>query len=131
MQEFKNEGKRKFGVVGFSDNSVVLSLASEMIKRKDPLNCAASFHSIPKDINRFAEIPISTPIQTHFSENSPNIDLIHELEKIWKDKLQARGGIHSHGLHSMEENVYLYPASVKKYENNYRRILPHHQRRRD
>jgi hypothetical protein len=78
-----------------------------------PLSAVASFYASPGSMldPRITEIPLQTPLHAHFGAECDQ-EMVTLMESKWKEVIERQGGIHSHGLHSMEDHVFRYNAKV-------------------
>ncbi|KAI9341552.1 dienelactone hydrolase family-domain-containing protein [Zopfochytrium polystomum] len=120
--------RRKVGVVGFCmGGALSLALASRMAQRASPLNACISFYGIPpKSLVDVTSIPLTTPVQAHFGENDDlkgfsDAESAKELAKAWGLSVKQAGGIHAHGLHSLESNVFIHANVGHAFMNELKR----------
>ncbi|KAJ3391949.1 hypothetical protein HDU84_005097 [Entophlyctis sp. JEL0112] len=121
LRIYKN---RKVGTLGFCmGGALSLAVAARMAELKSPLNaCVAFYGTPPKSLIDISKIPATTPVQAHFGEKDSylgfsDVKTAHRLAKTWDLTVKQLGGIHAHGIHSLESNVFVHSGMEHAFMN--------------
>ncbi|KAL2913264.1 hypothetical protein HK105_207266 [Polyrhizophydium stewartii] len=122
--------RRKVASLGFCMGgamSLALGARMQQVASAAPLNACVAFYGIPPaGLIDISQLPVRTPVQAHFGENDDHKGFsdaasARALEARWAKAIKEHGGMHAHGLHSLEERVFVHPGVGHAFMNEVRK----------